>query len=161
MNFDYPPIVGDRSLKSQMLVVKSPPMEVDLNRVCYIAGPMHGYSEFNFPAFDAARDKLTSLGWSVLSPADLDRVNLDFDPTGMTGQERMPEHGEMYARQDITSLLIADAVFLLDGWEASKGANNEANIATMLGVPCFKFGTWERIELDAHFSNASTPEDEV
>ncbi|MHB1850453.1 MAG: DUF4406 domain-containing protein, partial [Acidimicrobiales bacterium] len=40
----------------------------------YIAGPMRGVKDWNFPAFDAARDLLVAAGWEVVSPADLDRA---------------------------------------------------------------------------------------
>ena len=45
----------------------------------YIAGKMRGIPYYNFPAFDAARDRLRECGFSVVSPADLDR-DVGFDP---------------------------------------------------------------------------------
>jgi len=39
----------------------------------YIAGPMTGYPEFNFPAFDAARDYLER-DWNVISPASVSTI---------------------------------------------------------------------------------------
>ncbi len=39
----------------------------------YIAGAMRGKDKYNFPAFDAARDKLLALGYWPVNPADLDR----------------------------------------------------------------------------------------
>ncbi|MFA6690339.1 MAG: DUF4406 domain-containing protein, partial [Sphaerochaetaceae bacterium] len=42
-------------------------------KIVYIAGKMRGITYYNFPAFDAARDRLTALGFEVLSPADMDR----------------------------------------------------------------------------------------
>ncbi len=46
----------------------------------YIAGPMSGYPQYNFPAFDEARDELRENGWQVVSPADMDREH-GLDPT--------------------------------------------------------------------------------
>ena len=34
----------------------------------YLAGPMTGIAEFNFPAFDAAAAKLRDLGYVVFNP---------------------------------------------------------------------------------------------
>lgn len=48
----------------------------------YIAGRMRSVPWFNFPAFDAARDRLAELGLEPLSPADMDRLN-GFDPSEM------------------------------------------------------------------------------
>lgn len=123
-------------------------------RFCYIAGPMTGYAGFNYPAFDAARDQLVAEAWNVINPADLDRVNLGIDFSIMAGTESLSEHGHEFARQDISSLLLVEAVFLLDGWEKSTGANNEARIATMLGVPVYSLATRERIEINARFTTA-------
>jgi len=35
----------------------------------YIAGPMSGLPEFNYPAFFAAAEQLTAAGYDVLNPA--------------------------------------------------------------------------------------------
>jgi len=106
-------------------------------KYAYVAGPMTGIPGFNYPAFDAARDLLASEGWDVISPADLDRRNLQIDFGAMAGTEDLSEYVTDFARQDIAALLIADAVFLLEGWENSRGAKNEARIAGMLGVPVY------------------------
>ena len=49
------------------------PGDDPLRPVTYLAGPMRGYKDYNFPAFDAARDQLVKEGWRVISPADIDR----------------------------------------------------------------------------------------
>ena len=36
----------------------------------YIAGPMTGHAEHNFPAFHAAAKRLHEAGWEVVNPAD-------------------------------------------------------------------------------------------
>ena len=38
----------------------------------YIAGPMTGFPEFNFPAFFAAQAELEAKGWQVFNPAAKD-----------------------------------------------------------------------------------------
>ena len=52
----------------------------------YVAGPMRGKKFFNFPAFDDAKEDLESQGFSVISPADLDRA-VGFDPEILDGFE--------------------------------------------------------------------------
>lgn len=102
-------------------------------RVVYISGPMTGIKEFNFPAFDAARDELVRDGWEVLSPADMDRA-MGIDGAGKTGNERI-DH-ETFLRlvdQDIACVKRADMIYMLRGWEKSKGANAEHALGRWLG----------------------------
>jgi len=93
----------------------------------YIAGPMSGYPEFNFPAFDAAKEQLILWGYKVISPADLDRASGPFEDCKV----------EDCARRDLEALLEVDAVYALDGWEKSTGARNEVMVAGWLGLPVF------------------------
>lgn len=51
----------------------------------YLAGPMSGYPNFNFAAFDFAARKLRDLGFGVFSPAENERENnptVEDNPTG-------------------------------------------------------------------------------
>jgi hypothetical protein len=112
-------------------------MENTFGRVhrIYIAGPMRGYPEFNFPAFDEAAAMMRDLGWLVRSPADHDRQQ-GFDPA--RDLEMQPDFDIVAAfRWDIATLLDVDAVYFLDGWEASQGANTEHAIAVSIGIQRF------------------------
>jgi hypothetical protein len=98
----------------------------------YIAGPMRGYPQFNFPAFDAARDAWAARGWEVVSPADMDRT-LD----GVQENNPTPDQIHSFAhymRRDISALLTVDAIAFLPGWEASTGANVEKVVAQALNL---------------------------
>lgn len=109
------------------------------DRAAYIAGPMTGIVEWNFAAFDEARDALRRDGWNVISPADLDRAD-GFRPDGMAGTEELSQQQKRrFARNDIGALLVVDAVFVLPGWERSAGATHEVQIAGWLGLPIY---TW-------------------
>jgi Domain of unknown function (DUF4406) len=103
----------------------------------YLAGPMRGHLEFNFPAFHAAAKLLRELGYEVHSPAEVD-VNNGFDPTGMAGDNA--ELGP--AGFDLTEALLGDltyilkeaeAVVLLPGWRESNGALAECWTALAVG----------------------------
>ena len=101
-------------------------------RSVYIGGPMRGRPLFNFPAFDAAAAELRAQGWTVFSPAEHDRTT-GFDAT--LGLDMQPDFDVTEAfRWDVAVLLKVDAVYFLDGWEASQGANTEHAIAVSIGL---------------------------
>ena len=102
-------------------------------KTIYVAGGMRGYKDFNFPAFDAARDMLLQQGWNVISPADLDRAR-GIEGIGMRGDEPFTtEQVEQFVREDVEAVIKADAIYLLKGWENSKGARSEKAVAEWLG----------------------------
>jgi len=72
----------------------------------YVSGPMTGYPDLNFPAFNAAADKLEAEGWEW----------------------------EDYLRYDVKKVSDCDAIYLLVGWEESKGSRLEWYIASALGL---------------------------
>lgn len=105
----------------------------------YLAGPMTGIAEFNFPAFDAAAAKLRDLGYVVFNPADNDRYKHGFDPTGMTGSENVAEHGldrRKVLADDLAWICAeADLVAVLPDWEIASGARAEVATARALDIP--------------------------
>jgi nucleoside 2-deoxyribosyltransferase len=90
----------------------------------YIAGPMSGYLELNFPAFHAEAARLRALGFEVVSPAEVD---VGPNPTWLSCM-----------RADIKVLVDCDGIALLSGWEQSKGAKVEHAIARGLGLRIFQ-----------------------
>lgn len=105
----------------------------------YLAGPMRGYPEFNFPAFHEAAAWLRAVGYEVFSPAEHD-LNNGFDPAGMRGDvaELGPAGFDLREalRTDLTWICKeADMVVMLPGWEASWGAQAEVCTARALGLP--------------------------
>ena len=89
----------------------------------YIAGPMSGLPDLNFPAFFAAAAQLRALGHSVVNPAEIDQGK---NPTWVSCM-----------RKDIPRLIQCDAVVLLPGWATSRGAGLELHIANALDMPTY------------------------
>ena len=86
----------------------------------YIAGPMTGYAELNFPAFRTEAAALRSVGLEVINPAE---INID------------PSAGwSACMRADIAQLVTCDRIHLLPGWSRSKGASLEHHIGRALGL---------------------------
>ena len=108
----------------------------------YVAGPMRGIPEFNFPAFHAASAALRSQGHVVFSPAEKDneRHGIDISKGNATGDESIAtkDHGfnlrEALFHDMEFICLQADAIALLPGWRNSKGATAEHATALALGL---------------------------
>ena len=94
-------------------------------KTIYIAGPMTGYEDYNYPAFFAAEARFRDAGWEVLNPArhPTDWITSDMDPDVVRAA---------YMKMDIEDVMAADAIALLPGWQASKGANVELAVARIL-----------------------------
>jgi hypothetical protein len=99
--------------------------QTSTNNTYYLSGPMRGYPRFNFDAFDAAALDLRGRGWSVRSPADMDR-EVGFDPDQHT--EESLDWNDV-VRRDVEAVIQAEGIILLPGWEKSKGATAEIAVA--------------------------------
>ena len=112
----------------------------------YIAGPMRGIAEFNFPAFLGAESVLRDAGYAVFSPARHDIEVMGFDYRNLTGHENLKALGFDLAESLATDLTYicreADGIALLPGWERSKGATAERATALALGKPAEPFSYW-------------------
>jgi hypothetical protein len=105
----------------------------------YIAGPMRGKSNLNFPQFDAARDSFRAWGYNVISPADIDRAAGDSDGISVkqaTAQAKDYLYRDFYAIYLMMHVGVKgkNAVAFLPGWEESTGALAEFAIARWLGL---------------------------
>lgn len=108
----------------------------------YLAGPMRGYPEFNFPTFYKAARMLRAKGYHIFSPAERDneRHGADISKGNATGDEAIAsaQHG-FNLREALGADLAwicseAEAIALLPGWEKSKGAKAEYAAAIALGL---------------------------
>ncbi|MBR7899930.1 DUF4406 domain-containing protein [Burkholderia multivorans] len=90
----------------------------------YVAGPMTGHPQLNFPAFHAEAARLRALGYEVVNPAELNT-----DPAADWLQ---------CMRTDIKHLVDCDAIAMLEGWQTSRGASLEYTIALTLGHAVFR-----------------------
>lgn len=86
----------------------------------YLSGPMTGIPGNNYPAFHAEAARLRALGFHVENPAE----------------NAAPPCGSWsgYMRLAIAQLVTCDAVCLLPGWSASRGASIEHGLAVHLGL---------------------------
>lgn len=95
-------------------------LRADRERRIYVAGPMTGLPEYNFPLFNATAARLRSEGWHVENPAEHGHVE------GATWAD--------YLRYDLSRVVTCGAMYLLPGWSKSKGAGLEVHVAGVLGL---------------------------
>lgn len=95
------------------------------NETVYISGPMTGYPEFNYPAFNSAAKSIRDLGYEVLNPAENFEGNRD-------------RTREEYMRLDFRHVLKANRVVVLPGHEKSSGSIAEVLMAQQMGLPICK-----------------------
>lgn len=101
----------------------------------YIAGPMTGYKDFNFPLFNKTAALLREEGWTVFNPAEKEsekvsaRSMVNGDPK--IAAEDGFDFREVYT-WDVSKVIEADAIYMLPGWENSPGACGEHAVAVAM-----------------------------
>lgn len=104
-------------------------------RRVYIAGPMRGVPELNFPLFDAVARFLDTT-WrlkAIINPAQISR---DMAHTRGCRIDDIPV--EEYMHRDLTSLLGCTDLVLLPNWHYSEGATVEYIVAKAVGLPIYE-----------------------
>lgn len=94
----------------------------------YVAGPMTGLPELNFPAFHAASEALEKLGFPVINPALNEKPE---DPSWAN-----------WMRLSIKQVADADGLALLPDWSNSPGARLEHHIAKQLSLTVMSVEAW-------------------
>lgn len=101
----------------------------------YIAGPMTGLPDFNYPAFFKAAADLEAAGYEVENPA--------------ANQPEGTASWLAFMRMSLVQISRVDGIALLPGWSDSKGARLEEHIGTALGLPVRYVRTWLDVDMRA------------
>ncbi len=97
----------------------------DVPHRLYLAGPMSGHRQHNFPLFNRAAKLLRQQGFEVFNPAE----NKD---------DGVLRSRAFYMWRDIPALMASEAIAVLPGWHKSRGASLEMWIALDLDIPTFE-----------------------
>lgn len=115
-------------------------MSTPSNLKFYLAGPMSGLPQFNFPAFHKAAKALRARGFDIVSPAELDGAEVEAEamksPDGEIGPTRKMcglTWADMLARDVKLVADEVDGIILLPGWEKSRGAKLECYVGLLTG----------------------------
>lgn len=90
----------------------------------YLSGPMTGYPESNYPAFESASHSLRMQGHEVYSPHE-------YMPPGKPTIEVLRGAFAEYCKYICEE---ADTIVMLPGWEKSPGATAEHSLAKCCGL---------------------------
>jgi hypothetical protein len=104
-------------------------MERAMKPILYIAGPMSGLPDSNYPAFFRAEEDLRSAGYSrILNPA----------------RAVCPPNSEwhVWMVSGLEMVLRAEALAMLPGSQNSRGASLERHVAEALGKPVAPLSEW-------------------
>lgn len=117
----------------------------------YISGPITGYPNGNKEAFENAAEEILKRhppahAWS--SPHDGYEI-VNPHNNGLAKDSTWTEH----MRADIKLLLDCDAVCMLPGWTASRGASIEYRIAKDLGLKVMDLEEWMQEQTYEEFQN--------
>lgn len=96
--------------------------------ILYVAGPMTGLPELNYPAFFEAQEKLEKIGFDVINPAR---------------REAKPDWEWLdYMRPALVDVAACDGIAILPNWFASRGARVEVHVAASIGLPVRTVDEW-------------------
>lgn len=95
----------------------------------YISGKMSGVIGHNYAAFDLAQSQLESLGFEAVNPAEIGRHYGIDEQT-----EADIDTVKTLLLMDLEALAYCDAVYLLPGWEESRGVEIEMLFARYFGI---------------------------
>lgn len=92
----------------------------------YLAGPMSGIKDCNYPLFNRYAERLRASGWEVVNPAEFGEGAHYID----------------FLREDLRLMLDCHGVATLDNWWLSSGARNEVMVAGLLRMPVRPAEQW-------------------
>ncbi|WP_319517271.1 DUF4406 domain-containing protein [uncultured Martelella sp.] len=94
----------------------------------YLSGPMTGLPDMNYPAFHAEAARLRAMGHMVYNPAE-------YPHDGPAEAFPIRQAFSDYCR---FLCLEANAIFMLRGWQSSRGAQIEYRLADYLGLTIYQ-----------------------
>lgn len=121
--------------------------------ILYIAGPMSGIKDLNYPHFREVAERLTVAGFEVLDPSTIDDqfpikheegcITINGDGPSICTCGALQQRGHAwYMRKAVGMLVNADGIALLRGWERSRGAAGEAMIGELMGMEKMMWYDW-------------------
>ena len=100
-----------------------------MRKLVYIAGPMRGIPDWNYPKFNRTAIFLRLHGYCVINPVEIG------DYFGSPEYlEANPKLLGLAMDIELCCISRCDCIYLLDGWETSDGARKELETALRHGL---------------------------
>lgn len=116
--------------------------EFSLTPIVYVAGPVTGIADDNRPAFERTREQLLAI-----DKLEVVTIPHDFVPSTYSHEDAMRVCLDYLVHE-------ADIVVLLPGWENSRGASLERDVAEQLGIPTMTVDQVESYVNAVYYPNA-------
>lgn len=111
----------------------------------YISGPITGIPSNNIHAFREAEEKIRSMGMNPIVPHDF-----------FEGVDTQDFVWEDYMKKCIKELMNCDAVVTIEGWNDSRGAQIEVDLARKLGFEVLPLVCAHKLADEMHRAAEST-----
>jgi hypothetical protein len=103
----------------------------------YLAGPMRGYSLYNFPKFAEVAERLRAKDHTPISPHEMDHM-VGVDEYVLTDSDITPQMVRNFFHRDLVLILTeAEGIVCLPNWECSSGAVAEVSLGRVLKLPLY------------------------
>jgi len=109
----------------------------------YLAGPMTGLPEHNYPAFAEARERIRKEGHEIFCPAEHALLE-GYEPTTPVTKEWVQDKMRVF----LSTILDSDGIVVLPGWARSEGAKVEVATAVATGKKIFQYHKHRPISLE-------------
>ena len=108
----------------------------------YIVGPVTGIENDNREEFERVKVKLWSIGASVDIPHDYIDERVGWEDAMLVSVHLLTQFNAMLHHDPPRYEPHYDGVAMLDGWEESRGARIEHDLAEALGIECKPWREW-------------------
>ena len=101
----------------------------------YIAGPMTGHEDYNREGFEKGVAFCNEQGWIPVNPWGVDPLHEDDCPPGPKYTHVQGTHPwECWLKASLRKMLTCQQILMLPGWENSRGARIEHDLAEKCGM---------------------------
>jgi hypothetical protein len=126
----------------------------------YLAGPMSGIKQFNYPAFHEAARVLREKGLEVISPAEMDTpeqqahamASVDGNVADSVAATKIT-WAQTLAKDVVVIGDVVTDVVTLPNWNKSRGARLEVTTAMIVGKPVYEYNGGDLKRMDAMVMN--------